>query len=46
MLKLDKFTIKEQKECRDNLLESIFFNGKLIKDYSLKEIRTRLHGIF
>ena len=42
----DKLTIKEQEEFKDNLLEIVFKDGHLIKDYSLSEIRTRLHGIF
>ena len=42
----DELTIKEQEEFKDNLLEIVFKDGKLIKDYSLSEIRTRLHGNF
>ncbi|MCY6960128.1 nicotinate phosphoribosyltransferase [Clostridium brassicae] len=40
----DELTIKEQAEYKDNLLETVFKDGKLIKDYSLSEIRNRLHG--
>lgn len=42
----DELTIKEAEEYKDNLLESVFKDGKLIKDYSLKEIRNKLHGKF
>lgn len=42
----DELTMKEQAEFKDNLLETVFKNGKLIKDYSLREIRNRLHGDF
>ncbi|MBI6871281.1 nicotinate phosphoribosyltransferase [Clostridium aciditolerans] len=42
----DELTLKEQEECKDNLLEVVFKNGDLIKDYSLSEIRNRLHGSF
>jgi nicotinamide phosphoribosyltransferase len=42
----DKLTIKEQAEYKDNLLEMVFKDGELIKDYSLSEIREKLHGSF
>ena len=42
----DELTIKAQEEFKDNLLEIVFKDGNLIKDYSLSEIRTRLHGTF
>ncbi|EPY2275787.1 nicotinate phosphoribosyltransferase [Clostridium sporogenes] len=42
----DELNIKEQAEYKNNLLEIVFKNGKLIKDYSLSEIRNRLHGSF
>ncbi len=42
----DELTIKEQEKLRDNLLEVVFKDGKLIKDFSLAEIRNRLHGSF
>ncbi|EQB88511.1 nicotinamide phosphoribosyltransferase [Clostridium punense] len=42
----DELTIKQQESYEDNLLELIFKDGVLIKDYSLSEIRNRLHGIF
>jgi nicotinamide phosphoribosyltransferase len=42
----DELTIKEQEEFKDNLLEIVFKDGKLIKDYSLSEIRNLLHGSF
>jgi nicotinamide phosphoribosyltransferase len=39
----DGLTIKEQEEQKDNLLEVIFKDGKLIREYSLSEIRSRLY---
>lgn len=42
----DELTIKEQEELCDNLLETVFSDGKLIKDYSLSEIRKDLYGEF
>lgn len=42
----DELTIKEQEELKDNLLETVFIDGVLLKDYSLKEIRKTLHGVF
>ncbi|NOW84247.1 nicotinamide phosphoribosyltransferase [Clostridium beijerinckii] len=42
----DELTLKEQEEYKDNLLEVVFKDGNLIKDYSLKEIREKLHGEF
>ncbi len=42
----DELTLKEQAEFKDNLLEIVFKDGKLIKDYSLSEIRNRLYGSF
>ncbi|NRT88076.1 nicotinate phosphoribosyltransferase [Clostridium beijerinckii] len=42
----DELTINEQEEYKDNLLEVVFKDGNLIKDYSLKEIREKLHGEF
>lgn len=42
----DELTLKEQAEFKDNLLEVVFKDGKLIKEYSLSEIRNRLHGSF
>lgn len=42
----DELTIKKQAEYKDNLLEIVFKDGKLIKDYSLSEIRNRLYGSF
>lgn len=42
----DELTIKEQEEFKDNLLEPVFKDGRLLKDYSLAEIRNRLHGSF
>ena len=42
----DELTLKEQEECKNNLLEVVFKDGKLVKDYSLAEIRDRLHKKF
>ncbi|MBU5316339.1 nicotinate phosphoribosyltransferase [Clostridium bornimense] len=42
----DQLTIEEQSQYKYNLLLSVFKNGKLIKDYSLDEIRKRLHDKF
>ena len=41
-----ELTIKEQEDLKDNLLEVVFSNGKLIKGYSLSEIRKDLYGEF
>lgn len=38
----DQLTIKEQENLKGNLLEVVFKDSKLIKDYSLKEIKNRL----
>lgn len=38
----DQLTIKEQENLKDNLLEVVFKDSKLIKDYSLKQIKNRL----
>jgi nicotinamide phosphoribosyltransferase len=40
----DELTIKEQEQCEDNLLQVVFKDGKLIKDYSLSEIREKLYS--
>ena len=42
----DELTIKEQAKFKDNLLEIVFKDGELVKDYSLSEIRNLLHGSF
>lgn len=42
----DELTIQEQESYKDNLLQVVFKDGNLIKEYSLKEIRERLHGKF
>lgn len=42
----DELTLDEQKELGENLLVPVFRNGKLLRDYSLSEIRNRLHGKF
>lgn len=42
----DELTIQEQESYKDNLLQVVFKDGKLIKEYSLKEVRERLHGKF
>lgn len=41
----DGYTSETIKECADiNLLEPVFENGRMIKEYSLSEIRNRLHN--
>lgn len=42
----DELTLKEQEDHKDNLLELVFKDGKLLKDYSLSEIRNELHKSF
>jgi nicotinamide phosphoribosyltransferase len=42
----DELTIKEQEDFKGNLLEPVFKDGKLLKEFSLSEIRNRLHGSF
>lgn len=39
----DEITLNEQEKLSDNLLKTVFIDGKLIRDFSLKEIRDRLH---
>nr|WP_207752939.1 nicotinate phosphoribosyltransferase [Clostridium yunnanense] len=39
----DELTLNEQEKLSDNLLNTVFKDGKLVKEYSLKEIRDRLH---
>ena len=40
----DGLTIEQANSFKDNLLETVFENGNLVKNYSLSEIRERLHG--
>lgn len=42
----DELNIKQQESYSDNLLIPVFKDGKLIRDYSLEEIRNRLHNKF
>lgn len=42
----DQLTIKEQEAYSDNLLIPVFKDGKLTREYSLKEIRNRLNKKF
>lgn len=42
----DELNIKDQESYSDNLLIPVFKDGKLLRDYSLLEIRNRLNGIF
>ncbi len=37
----DKVTFPHEKE---NLLKTVFLNGKMVKEYTLKEVRNNLHG--
>ena len=39
----DELTIKEQEDFKDNLLEVVFKDGKVVREYSLNDIRDRLH---
>lgn len=45
ILYTDEHTIEDMKkeEFKNNLLETVFENGKLIKEFTLKEIRNKLH---
>ena len=40
----DGKTWEESKNDKDNMLETIFLDGKMIKEYTLAEVRNRLHG--
>ena len=40
----DGFTWKEACEDKDNMLKTVFKNGKMIKDFTLEEIREKLNG--
>jgi len=40
----DGLTWEQASESKDNLLKSVFKDGKLIKEYSLREIRQRLNN--
>jgi nicotinamide phosphoribosyltransferase len=42
----DELSISESAELKDNLLKPVFKDGKLLRDFTLKEIRTKLHGKF
>lgn len=42
----DELNIKQQESYSDNLLIPVFKDGKLIRGYSLEEIRNRLHNKF
>ena len=42
----DELTIKEVENLKDNLLKPVFENGKLLKDFSLQEVRNKLHKDF
>lgn len=44
ILYADEHTIEEVDNMKDNLLRPVFRNGKLLTNYSLKEIRNRLHN--
>ena len=37
----DKVTFPHEKE---NLLKTVFVNGKMVKEYTLKEVRNNLYG--
>lgn len=40
---IDGLTTLTEKEIQNNLLQTVFYNGKLVKECSLHEIRNRLH---
>ena len=42
----DELTINEVNNLKDNLLETVFINGNLVKEYSLKDIRLKLNSNF
>lgn len=39
----DELKIKDREELKDNLLKPVFKDGKLLKDFSLAEIRNKLY---
>lgn len=43
ILYTDEYTIEEIEKMKDNLLKPVFKDGELLTNYSLKEIRDRLH---
>lgn len=42
----DELTIDERNELKDNLLKPVFKDGKLLRDFTLDEIRHKLHPEF
>ena len=42
----DELTIEERNNLKGNLLKPVFKDGKLLKDFTLKEIREKLHPNF
>ena len=42
----DELTIKEVEYKEDNLLKTVYKDGKLMREHSLKEIRKKLHRKF
>ena len=44
ILYTDGHTIEEADNAENNLLKTVFKDGKLLTNYSLKEIRNRLHN--
>lgn len=42
----DELTISERNELKDNLLKPVFKDGKLLRDFTLEEIRHKLHPKF
>lgn len=42
----DELSIAEAENAKENLLTTVFKNGKIIKDDSLNDIKVRLHGDF
>ena len=39
----DELSIRESTELKDNLLKPVFKDGKLLRDFTLEEIRTKMH---
>ena len=40
----DGYTWEEASTFEENLLQPIFYNGKMVKEYTLAEVRNNLHG--
>lgn len=40
----DGYTWEEASKFEENLLQPVFYNGKMVKQYTLAEVRNNLHG--